>query len=163
LIDFFFDPKGIAVVGATPEPNGGRYLLANLLANLTHGYEGPIYPVNPKYDKILGLKCYSKVSEIKGPLDPALIYIPAQAVPQVLEDCIPHPVLSVLVLFSRGRAAPSEFPTTAGPDSKGTYKPTRFVLKRQFPVNIRRPVGRAHREINGHLIQIGLQWLDQGF
>jgi acyl-CoA synthetase (NDP forming) len=93
LIDFFFDPKGIAVVGATPEPNGGR----NLLTNLTHGYEGPIYPVNPKYDEILGLKCYSKVSEIKGPLDLALIYIPAQAVPQVLEDCVEKDVCGAIV------------------------------------------------------------------
>ncbi len=81
MIDFFFDPKGIAVVGATPEPNGGR----NLLTNLTLGYEGPVYPVNPKYHEILGLKCYSKVSEIEGPIDLALIFIPAQAVPQVLE------------------------------------------------------------------------------
>jgi acyl-CoA synthetase (NDP forming) len=93
LIDFFFDPKGIAVVGATPEPNGGR----NLLTNLTQGYEGPVYPVNPKYDEILGLKCYSKVSEIKGPLDLALIYIPAQAVPQVLEDCIEKDVRGAIV------------------------------------------------------------------
>jgi acetyltransferase len=93
LIDFFFDPKGIAVVGATPEPNGGR----NLLTNLIDGYEGPIYPVNPKYDKILGSKCYAKVSEIKGPLDLALIYIPAQAVPQVLEDCIKKDVRGAIV------------------------------------------------------------------
>jgi acyl-CoA synthetase (NDP forming) len=93
LIDFFFDPKGIAVVGATPEPNGGR----NLLTNLTLGYEGPVYPVNPKYHEILGLKCYSKVSEIEGPVDLALIFIPAQAVPQVLEDCIRKDVRGAIV------------------------------------------------------------------
>ena len=93
MIDFFFDPKGIAVVGATPEPNGGR----NLLANLTLGYKGPVYPVNPKYHEILGLKCYSKVSEIEGPIDLALIFIPAQAVPQVLEDCVKKDVRGAIV------------------------------------------------------------------
>ncbi|MGZ3538104.1 MAG: CoA-binding protein, partial [Thermodesulfobacteriota bacterium] len=51
-MDFFFDPKGIAVVGATPERHhGGQYLVTNL----TLGYQGPIYPVNPKYDEVLGV------------------------------------------------------------------------------------------------------------
>ena len=84
-MDFFFEPKGIAVVGATPESyHGGR----NLVVNLTLGYKGPIYPVNPKYNEVLGLKCYPRVSDIEGPVDLALIFIPAQAVPQVLENCI---------------------------------------------------------------------------
>ena len=84
-MDFFFDPKGVAVVGATPEPySSGR----NLLVNLTLGYQGPVYPVNPKYDEILGFKCYPRISDINGPLDLALILVPAQAVPQVLEECI---------------------------------------------------------------------------
>jgi len=84
-MDFFFDPKGIAVVGATPERHhGGQYLVTNL----TLGYQGPIYPVNPKYDEVLGLKCYRKVTDIEGPLDLALIFVPAPAVPQVLEDCV---------------------------------------------------------------------------
>src|SRR4030042_5360351 len=80
LIDFFFHPKGVAVVGATPEESTGGYYL---LANLTLGYPGPIYPVNPKYDEILGLKCYPRVSEIEGPLDLALILVPARAVPDI--------------------------------------------------------------------------------
>jgi acetyltransferase len=93
-MDFFFEPNGIAVVGATPEPySGGR----NLLFNLTFGYKGPIYPVNPKYDEILGLKCYPRVSEIKGPLDLAIIFVPARAVPQVLEDCAAKGVRGVII------------------------------------------------------------------
>ncbi len=73
------------MVGATLEPyHGGRHLVENL----TRGYKGPIYPVNPKYSEVLGLKCYPRVSEIEGPLDLALIFVPAKAVPQVLEDCI---------------------------------------------------------------------------
>ena len=84
-MDFFFEPNGIAIIGATPEPNsGGRHLVANL----TLGYKGPIYPINPKYDEIVGLKCYGNVREIEGPLDLALIFVPAQAVPEVLEDCV---------------------------------------------------------------------------
>ncbi len=93
-MDFFFEPKGIAVVGATPEPyHGGRHLVTNL----TLGYNGPIYPVNPKYNEILGLKCYPRISEIEGPLDLALIFIPAKAVPQVLKDCVRKGVRGVIV------------------------------------------------------------------
>jgi acyl-CoA synthetase (NDP forming) len=84
-MDFFFEPNGVAVVGATPEPFS---VGCHLITNLTLSYKGPIYPVNPKYDEILGLKCYSRVSDIKGPLDLALILVPAPAVPQVLEDCV---------------------------------------------------------------------------
>jgi acetyltransferase len=94
LIDFFFEPNGVAVVGATPERyQGGRHLVTNL----TLGYKGPIYPVNPKYDEVLGLKCYPRVSSIEGPLDLVLIFIPAQAVPQVLEDCITKGVRGVII------------------------------------------------------------------
>ncbi len=93
-MDFFFEPIGIAVAGATPEPfSGGR----NLIANLTLGYKGPIYPVNPKYDEILGFKCYPRVSEIKGPIDLCIIFVPARAVPQVLEDCVMKGVRGVMI------------------------------------------------------------------
>ncbi len=82
------------MVGATPERfHGGRHLVTNL----TLGYTGPVYPVNPKYDEVLGLKCYPRVSSIDGPLDLVLIFIPAQAVPQVLEDCITKGVRGVII------------------------------------------------------------------
>lgn len=93
-MNFFFEPHGIAVVGATPEAySGGR----NLLTNLQFGYQGPIYPVNPKYKEILGLKSYPRVSEIDGPIDLAIVFVPARAVPQVLEDCAAKGVRGVMI------------------------------------------------------------------
>ncbi|MBM4341248.1 MAG: hypothetical protein FJ110_17090 [Deltaproteobacteria bacterium] len=93
-MDFFFEPNGIAVVGATPEPyTGGK----NLLTNIASGYKGPIYPVNPKYEEILGLKCYPRVSEIIGPLDLCIIFVPAKAVPGVMEDCVKKGVQGVII------------------------------------------------------------------
>ena len=93
-MNFFFDPKGVAVVGATPEPySGGR----NLLTNLTLGYQRPIYPVNPNYEEVLGRKCYPSVREIDGPLDLALIFVPAQVVPQALEDCVAKKVRGAIL------------------------------------------------------------------
>ena len=95
-MDFFFEPKGVALVGATPEKSGGY----SLIANVALSYKGPIYPVNPEYKEILGLQCYSRVSDIKGPLDLALIFVPAQAVPQVLEDCVTKGVRGAILEMS---------------------------------------------------------------
>lgn len=93
-MDFFFEPNGVAVVGATTEPNTGGH---HLITNLTLGYKGPIYPVNPKYGEVLGLKCFPRVLDINGPLDLVLIFVPAQAVPQVLEDCVIKGVRGVII------------------------------------------------------------------
>ncbi len=82
------------MVGATVEPyHGGQHLVTNLIL----GYKGPIYPVNPKYSEVSGLKCYPKTADIEGPLDLALIFVPAKAVPQVLEDCITKGIRGAIV------------------------------------------------------------------
>jgi acyl-CoA synthetase (NDP forming) len=93
-MNFFFEPKGVAVVGATPEPHTSGH---SLLTNISLGYKGPVYPVNPKYDEILGFKTYPRVSDISGPLDLALILVPAPAVPQILEECITKGVQGAII------------------------------------------------------------------
>lgn len=84
-LNYFFEPKGIAVVGATPQAGKGGY---NLLKNVTLGFEGSIYPVNPKYKEIQGIKTYPSVSAIDGEVDLALIFIPAGQTPAVLRECV---------------------------------------------------------------------------
>ena len=93
-MNFFFNPQGIAVVGASPDPRrGGR----NLIENLVLGYDGPIYPVNPKHQEILGLRCYPTVSDIPDPFELALIFIPAQGVPDILRQCVARGVRGVII------------------------------------------------------------------
>jgi acetyltransferase len=81
-VDFFFNPKSVAVVGASTRRTG-----ANLLANLTDNFDGEIYPVNPRYDSLAGLKCYPRVAAIEADLDLAIVLSPAPGVPQIIEDC----------------------------------------------------------------------------
>lgn len=101
-MDFFFEPNGGAVVGATPRPySGGRHLLANLPLD----YQGLIYPVNPKYGEILGPKCYPRVLDINGPLDLALIFAPARSVPQILEDRVIKSARGAIVESGRGKVS----------------------------------------------------------
>ncbi len=77
--------KSIAIIGASRKKLAvGHAILKNLI---DMGFPGKIYPVNPKADEILGLKCYSSVKDIPENVDMAVICIPAAAVPQVVEDC----------------------------------------------------------------------------
>jgi acyl-CoA synthetase (NDP forming) len=93
-MDFFFNPKAIAVVGATPNPfKGGCSILKNLIA----GYQGRIYPINPRYDKIEGLPAFPSVSAVDGPVDLAIVFVPAQATPNAIEDCIRKGVSGVII------------------------------------------------------------------
>ena len=82
-MDFFFKPRGIAVVGATPNPKGGLAILMNL----KRGFSGGIYPVNPRYPEIAGLKCYPSITEVPDPVELAIVFVPAPRVPEILEQC----------------------------------------------------------------------------
>ncbi|MGI6453957.1 MAG: acetate--CoA ligase family protein [Syntrophomonadaceae bacterium] len=64
-------PRGIAVIGATQKQDAYGYRVPSYL--LKHGYTGEIYPINPKYEEILGLKCYGSIAEVPGPLDAAVV------------------------------------------------------------------------------------------
>jgi acyl-CoA synthetase (NDP forming) len=93
-MDYFFQPRGIAVIGATTNPfKGGNGIIKNLIL----GYKGGIYPINPKYDEIEGLRCYSSVQEIDGPVDLAIVFVPARQVLSAVEDCVAGGVRGVMI------------------------------------------------------------------
>lgn len=93
-----FKPKGIAVVGASSKPGKvGYQILKNII---DCGYEGNIYPVNPKDEEVLGKKAYKTVEEIPGEVDTAIISIPAPLVIQTLEGCARKGVKGVAVITS---------------------------------------------------------------
>jgi len=91
-----FSPKSIAVVGASINPRRiGSVMMQNLVND---GYEGQIYPVNPKYQEILGRKSYPDVLSIEEPVDQACIAIPAEAVEKVVDQCIEKKVKSIVII-----------------------------------------------------------------
>jgi acetyl coenzyme A synthetase (ADP forming)-like protein len=94
-------PSSIAVVGASRRPGTiGRELLSNLIAG---GFKGDIYPVNPAGGEIAGLTAYSSVSALPGPVDLAVIAVPAPLVAEVIEACGERGV-GGLVVISAGFA-----------------------------------------------------------
>lgn len=94
----FFDPQSVAIIGASSDPNklGGR--LVRFITGA--GYEGRIYPVNPKVDAIGDLRVYPSLAEIPEPVDQALIIVPASAAQQALQSCIDHGIRHVQILSS---------------------------------------------------------------
>jgi len=84
-LEKILNAESVAIVGASKNETKRGYQAIKIL--LDEKYEGKIYPVNPKEKSILGLKCYNKVSDIKEPVDIALITTPAETVPSILEDC----------------------------------------------------------------------------
>ena len=97
-LDSFFAPESIALIGASrdQEKIPGR-LLSMLRKN---EYPGKIYPINPNYGDIDGLKCYRTVGEIGGPIDLAVIIIPARAVVGALEECAAAGVKNAVIISS---------------------------------------------------------------
>lgn len=80
-----FSPRSIAIVGASAEVT--RISGQPMAFLLRHGFTGRLYPVNPKYEEISGVRCYPDVASLPDEVDLALILIPAEKVPAVLEDC----------------------------------------------------------------------------
>ena len=97
-LDTFFAPASIALIGASRdhEKIPGR-LLAMLRKN---GFPGKIYPVNPNYGEIDGLKCFKQVADIGAPIDLAVVIIPARGVLAALEQCAAVGVKNAVVISS---------------------------------------------------------------
>lgn len=81
-----FDPKSIAFVGASNSPEKWGFIVLKNLMN--GGYQGPVFPVNPREKVVLGMKAYNQVKDIPGTPDLAVIVIPPPAVSQVIGDCV---------------------------------------------------------------------------
>lgn len=100
-LEAFFYPQSLAVVGASQnalKPNGIPLYLLNMF-----GYKGEVYPVNPKYDRVGGLKCYRSILDIEGPVDLAIIGVNESQTMDVLYECAEKNV-SAAIIFTSGFA-----------------------------------------------------------
>lgn len=95
-VRLLLEPRSVAVVGASRKRGSvGHDLLRNLLH---HEFCGPIYPVNRSAEHVAGVRAVGSLADIGGPVDLAVICVPAAEVPQVVEDCGRHEVPAVVVL-----------------------------------------------------------------
>jgi len=81
-----FSPSSVAIVGASLNPFSGGYQFTRFL--IDHGFQGKLYPVNPKLSEVLGLKVYPRLTEVpESSVDYVISCIPAEGVLSLLENC----------------------------------------------------------------------------
>ena len=96
MLDMFFDPRSVAIIGASRTPGKlGHSVLQNVLR---YGYQGAVYPVNPGVSEILGVKCYPSVLLVPGTVDLAVIVVPSEYVAGVLVECGEKGVKGAIVM-----------------------------------------------------------------
>lgn len=92
----FFNAAGVAVIGASSNPQKLSY---GILKNLIHStYQGEVYPVNPGSKEILGRRCYAHISEVPDPVELAVLVVPAPVTPQTLEDCGKRGIKAAIII-----------------------------------------------------------------
>ncbi len=97
-IQTFFNAKSVAVIGASRRQDTiGRALVRNLV---TGDFTGRVYAVNPSADAVSGLPAYKSVVDIEGPVDVAVVAVPAEAVQDVVLDCAAKGVHGLVVISS---------------------------------------------------------------
>ncbi len=105
-LDKIFNPKSLAVIGASDEVGSvGCALMKNFI---DLGFEGKIYPVNVRKSEILGLKAYSSVEQVPDPVDLAVIATPSRTVPDVLEQCGKAGICGVIIISAGFKEIGSE-------------------------------------------------------
>jgi acetyl coenzyme A synthetase (ADP forming)-like protein len=90
-----FEPDVVAVIGANAER--GK-IGAEIFHNLRSRFRGTVVPVNPKHGEILGARCYPRLADVPGPVDLAIIAIPAALVEGAVEDCVAKRVSGIIVI-----------------------------------------------------------------
>ena len=94
-----FAPRSVAVIGASGVPfKWGNDII---LSMQTDGYQGTIYPINPREEKILGLPVYRSVLDVPDPIDLAVITIRAEQVPQAMRECIQKGIKGAVLIYGR--------------------------------------------------------------
>jgi len=97
-IEYLFKPRSVAVIGASQnKAKIGYRIVENIVS---HGYQGAIYPVNPKGGNVLGNKIYPELSQIPGEVDLAVIAIPARFVFDAVKDCAEKGVRHLVIITS---------------------------------------------------------------
>ena len=95
-LKMFFSPSVVAVIGATETTGSvGRTVLWNLIGS---PFGGTVFPVNPKRNSVLGIKCYPSIAEVPEPVDLAVIVTPAPTVPKVVGECATARVPAAVII-----------------------------------------------------------------
>jgi acetyl coenzyme A synthetase (ADP forming)-like protein len=95
-ISYFFDPKSIAIIGASSKPGKVGY---NVLRNIVESkYQGKLFPINPKAEEILGYKSYKSVLDVPEKIEIALFVVPSEIVNPIAEECGKKKIKGLIII-----------------------------------------------------------------
>ncbi|MGC8993639.1 MAG: CoA-binding protein, partial [Candidatus Aenigmatarchaeota archaeon] len=97
MLEKFFYPKSVAVIGASHEEKKIGFVI---FKNLLEKFKGKVYAVNPNTEPILDQKVYPSVLSIQDEIDLAIIAVNAKIVPKVLEECGRKGIRNVVIISS---------------------------------------------------------------
>jgi acetyltransferase len=108
MLEAFFEPKSVAVIGASSNPTKlGHAVLKNLIEG-GYAQQGNVYPINPKAEEILGYPAHPSVLDVPGDIDLAVIVIPYPFVPDALRTCGEKGIPAAIVISAGFREAGME-------------------------------------------------------
>ncbi|HSD04167.1 MAG TPA: 3-hydroxypropionate--CoA ligase [Nitrosopumilaceae archaeon] len=101
FMEKFFTPQSVALVGASATPGKIGNSVLDSLAK--HDYKGKVYPINPKAEEILGLKCYPSLEAIQEPIDLVVVCVDLSVTAPVLESCAKKGIHDVVIVSGGGK------------------------------------------------------------
>src|SRR5271157_1094396 len=105
-LDEIFNPKTVAVIGASERPGSvGRNVLWNLLST---PFGGTVYPVNAKRDSVLGIRAYKDLASIPESVDLVVLTTPASSVPGLIQEAVDAGVPAGIVISAGFKEAGEE-------------------------------------------------------
>ncbi len=147
-LDSVFEPQSVGVVGASADEfSRGNIFVKNLIAS---GYDrGRIYPINPRYETVLGLKCFKSIREVGKPIDFAAILLGYERVNDVVKECVEARVNAGIVVaagFEKSEELESKTESLremcekgklrlVGPNCMGIMNPTSNFVGYMLPVS----------------------------
>ena len=142
-----FKPESVAVIGASNTPGKVGYIIVDNLIN--DGFEGEIYPVNPKGGEILGKQAYANIKDVPGKVDLAIITIPSVFVNTAVKECGEVGVENMVVITAG-------FKEIGGEGAKLEAELT--ALGEEYGINIIGPnslgITDSHTPLNGSFSQM---------
>jgi acetyl-CoA synthetase (ADP-forming) len=141
-LDAIFNPRSIAVIGASDNP--GK-LGSHVMKSLTQGrYPGKIYPVNPGKDEILGIKTYPSLAQVPDTVNLSVIALPAEQVPKIIKKCKEKGVRGIVLITAgfkeiedkRGESLQKEITELADQSGIKIIGPNTFgIVNLHLPLN----------------------------
>ncbi len=151
-LDALFCPKSVALVGATAsEEKLGGTVLKNLL-----GLKGRVYPINPNYRELMGLKAYPSIGDVPEPVDISIIMRPAAEVPEIIRQHAGKARFAVIISAGFAEVGASQLQEQlarigreagirlVGPNCLGVYNPRHGLDTMFLPHSLLKKPGRGN-------------------